>query len=211
MALPEHLFIASDGDLYDTRVEGWSAKAPLRRAYRVASPKIETMGDVKAALRYGAATDLGGYPLYFVTRDGAALSFVSARKMLVAIADDFQHDASTGWRIAAVQINYEDGDLRCDHSGERIPCAYNDPEVMAWAAGCNVSGFMPDAEASHHATWEEARDDLKQQIEFAREPYDEGGDEDSAFQRVLDALATLQEGAEFNYGANGYRWWVERL
>ncbi|UTU07692.1 hypothetical protein CcrC1_gp007 [Caulobacter phage C1] len=211
MALPEHLFIADHGDLYDTRVEGWSAKAPLRRAYRVALPKIESMGHVKAALRYGDTTDLGGYPLYFVTRDGAALSFESARKMLYQIALDFQADASTGWRIAAVQINYEDGDLRCDHSGERIPCAYNDPEVMAWASGSNVSGFMPDNEPSHHATWEEARDALKQDIEFAREACEEGSEEDGQFAHVLDVLATLQEGAEFNYGANGYRWWVEKL
>ncbi|AXQ69588.1 DNA ligase [Caulobacter phage CcrSC] len=208
MALPDHFLVSVDGSLYDTRVQGWNQAAPLRINYRIVNRDIHGMSEVKAALRCGAFTDIGGYPLYFVTQDGRALSFDSARKMLYQIADDFQHGASTGWRITGALINYEDHDLVCDHSGEKIPAAY-DP--VQWAAGCNVSGFMPDSEPSHHATWEEAKEDLRAQVELAREPYEIGSDEDDALARVARALEALKEGQELNMGAIGYRWWVERL
>lgn len=69
----------------------------------------------------------GGYPRYFVTGDGAALSFKAARErrreILEAIRDD---DTAGGWRVAGCDINYEDSDLVCDHTGERIESAYGD-------------------------------------------------------------------------------------
>lgn len=36
--------------------------------------------------------------------------------------------ASTGWRVAGCAVNWEDTELRCDHSGERIPAAYGESE-----------------------------------------------------------------------------------
>lgn len=133
MTLPDHLFAGSDGALYDTRLPGWGTAKPLRATYRMsdatfdANP-VKALQQVKAALRAGPYTHVGGYPLYFVTRDGAALSYDAARKQLHSVCWDHLADASTGWRIDGVQINYEDSDLRCDHTGKRIPSAYAEPE-----------------------------------------------------------------------------------
>ena len=126
--LPGHLFVSSgDGSLYDTREEGWSGKRPVRLHYNGHFP-IEGLRDVKACLRAGPYAWPGGYPLYFVTRDGAALSFDAAMKQFHSVASDFLDDCSTGWRIVACQVNYEDADLTCDHTGKRIPSAYGDDD-----------------------------------------------------------------------------------
>lgn len=132
MSLPAHLFVSSDGALYDMRDANWNKRPPVRRYYTsprgAEGPKGWTLTDVKAALRAGPYTDVGGYPLYFVTRDGAALSFEAAREQFRQVAWDFLKDASTGWRIDGLEINYEDFDLRCDHTGARIPAAYEDDD-----------------------------------------------------------------------------------
>ncbi|AXQ68542.1 DNA ligase [Caulobacter phage CcrPW] len=127
--LPPHLFVSSaGGDLFDTRDPDWNFKPPLRRAYSTAADPIETLSQVKAALRAGPYAWPGGYPLYFVTRDGAALSFDAVRSQFASVADDFMSDSSTGWRVCRVEINYEDSDLRCDHTGKAIPAAHGDDE-----------------------------------------------------------------------------------
>lgn len=86
---------------------------------------INTISDFRAAMRNGPYAWPGGYPCFFVTADGAALSFESAkacrRDILEAIRDNH---TSSGWRVEALTINYEDPDLYCDHSGERIESAY---------------------------------------------------------------------------------------
>ena len=117
--MPPHLFASDDGALYDTRLPGWSGRPPLRRVWTGHARDIETPAQVKAALRAGAYTNLGCYPLYFVASDGCPLSFDAVRDNLASVlgGDD-------GWRVVAVAINYEDGELRCEHTGERIPSAY---------------------------------------------------------------------------------------
>jgi hypothetical protein len=125
MTLPSHLFVSSvDGALYDTRDPDWSKRPPVRARYTAGRQPFQDLQDVKAALRRGPWTDLGSYPLYFVTRDGAALSFDAAREQFAQVARDFLNDASTGWRIEGDEINYEDGALTCDHTGKFIPAAY---------------------------------------------------------------------------------------
>ncbi len=122
--LPGYMFISSvDGALHDTRDSCWSSR-PLRENYCRTYGAIESVADLKATLRAGEHAWPGGYPLYFVTADGAALSFDSARKEFRQIADSISHGWSDGWRIVASAINYEDSELFCDHSGERIPAAY---------------------------------------------------------------------------------------
>lgn len=124
--LPNHLFVSSiDGGLWDTRVDGWHTASPLRPNYHRHHAEIRSVTDLKATLRVGEYTWPGGYPLYFVASDGEALSFDSVREnlreVMQAMAD--KHDRS-GWRVVACQINYEDTDLCCAHSGEFIECAY---------------------------------------------------------------------------------------
>jgi len=121
----DHFFIADSGELFDTRIADWS-RNPLRANYRKHHRSIESVADFKACLRAGRSTDLGGYPLYFVTNDGGAISFESAQKDFGTLAYEIQH--SMGGRIIACDINYEDSDLVCSISDERIPSAYGEDE-----------------------------------------------------------------------------------
>ena len=125
---PNHLFRCDDGALYDTRDPDWSRKPPLRPVFYGSKRTIETTHDLKAALRAGRYTDLGGYPLYFVASDGAALSFESVRSELWQVLDSIRNGHNDGWRVVGVEINYEDSELYCDHSGERIESAYAEPD-----------------------------------------------------------------------------------
>jgi len=124
--LPSHFFVASDGALHDTRQADWHLK-PVRETYRHHCTAIATSADFKATLRAGAYAWPGMYPLYFVTDDGAALSFESARNNARYIIDaiNSKHYGG-GWRVCAVEVNYEDSDLVCDHSGQSIPSAYGE-------------------------------------------------------------------------------------
>ena len=124
----DHFMISeSDGNLYDTRIEGWADK-PIRTNYSYTHSKIESVSDLKAVLRAGPYAWPGGYPLYFITNDGSALSFESVRENLVSIFDSIKSETNDGWRIVSCQINYEDSDLVCDHSGLPIDSAYGESE-----------------------------------------------------------------------------------
>ena len=129
MALPAHFFISDDGgSLHDTRDPLW-ASHPLRVNYRRHHRGIDSAEDLKAALRAGEFTDVGGYPLYFVTGDNRALSFESVRanfrECLAGFASPYRQDE---WRIVACGINFEDADLRCEESGKLIPSAYGEDD-----------------------------------------------------------------------------------
>jgi hypothetical protein len=124
MNIPAHLFISDTGALFDVRAADWSAGPDLRSDYRRTFAAIDTVGQFKATLRAGEYAWPGGYPMYFITSDGAALSFASARAEYRNVIDSIAHGHDDGWRIVGCQINYEDGEMVCDHSGEPIQSAY---------------------------------------------------------------------------------------
>ena len=66
----------------------------------------------------------GGYPLFFVTSDGEALSFAAARAQRRNILEAISGGYNDGWRIVGAQINWEDADLTCAHTGAPIESAY---------------------------------------------------------------------------------------
>lgn len=68
----------------------------------------------------------GGYQRYFITSDGAALSFKSATKNADLIREAIRDNDNCGWRVEACDINWENADLYCDDTSERIPSAYAD-------------------------------------------------------------------------------------
>ena len=68
----------------------------------------------------------GGYPRYFITSDGAALSFAAAKTERRNILESIRDRSCDGWRIVACDINWEDTNLCCDHSGARIESAYGE-------------------------------------------------------------------------------------
>ena len=69
----------------------------------------------------------GGYPVYMITTDGGALCPACVRaelRQIVAAARD--DDMRSGWYPAGACINWEDGELTCDHCNTRIESAYQD-------------------------------------------------------------------------------------
>ena len=84
-----------------------------------------TINAFRRAIRNGPYAWPGGYPLYFVMADGEAISFEAAkqnrREILEAIRANHRNDE---WLPVAFEINWEDGELRCAHTNERIESAY---------------------------------------------------------------------------------------
>jgi hypothetical protein len=85
---------------------------------------INTVKDLKQALRNGPYAWPGGYPLYFITSDGAALSFKAVRENFRCVIWSIKNKVNDGWRVQAMDVNYEDNELYCDHTGEKIESAY---------------------------------------------------------------------------------------
>ena len=84
-----------------------------------------TLSEIKTALRSGPYAWPGGYPIYFITADGAALSFKAVRNEWRNIVWAHLHNNKTcGWFIEGIDINWEDSTLYCDHTNERIESAY---------------------------------------------------------------------------------------
>jgi hypothetical protein len=90
--------------------------------------QIKTISDFRQFMRNGKYTDLGGYPLYFLTSDGCALSFKAAKQNCRNILESMSSRLNDGWCIVAVDVNWENDQLFCDHSGERIESAYGEDE-----------------------------------------------------------------------------------
>jgi hypothetical protein len=71
----------------------------------------------------------GGYPRYFITADGAALSYKAAETERRLIRRAIRtNDNTGGWRVVGCDINWEDAELYCDHTGYRIESAYAENE-----------------------------------------------------------------------------------
>lgn len=67
-------------------------------------------------------SQLGMYPLYYITKDGGVLCPECARN---AEAEGLTKDPDDPqWFIVAADVNYEDASLYCDNCDDRIPSAY---------------------------------------------------------------------------------------
>lgn len=123
--LPSHLFVSSsDGGLYDTRVKDWHKKPALRAVYSRSFQVINNTQELRATIRNGAFAFPGGYPLFFITSDGGALSFETVKKELYSVSWSIRHNVSDGWRVVACAVNWEDGELTDSHTGAKIESAY---------------------------------------------------------------------------------------
>ena len=89
---------------------------------------IETLADLESVLKDGPYAWPGGYPLYFVTKDGGVLSFKAVEENRTEVDSAIREDNDRQWRVVACYINWEDSDLVCDHTNERIESAYAEPD-----------------------------------------------------------------------------------
>lgn len=86
--------------------------------------KIETVEDLDTALAVGKYTSIGSYPLFYITSDGAALSYDTVKEEYERISESIIENLRDGWKVIAVDINWEDTELYDDHTGELIESAY---------------------------------------------------------------------------------------
>ncbi|ARK07576.1 hypothetical protein LAV_00201 [Sphingobium phage Lacusarx] len=89
--------------------------------------KIATVADFDAALAEPYAWP-GGYPRFFITKDGQALSYKAAEREADNIRESITERANDGYLVDAVAINWEDNSLYCDITGDRIESAYAEPD-----------------------------------------------------------------------------------
>lgn len=88
---------------------------------------IENIKHFNEVLDNGPYAWPGGYPIYFICADGAALSFEAALENADLIRDAIaEKDNTSGWRVVACDINWEDEDLICAHTGKQIAPAYGE-------------------------------------------------------------------------------------
>jgi hypothetical protein len=92
-----------------------------------------TVRDLMRDLREGRYTSIGSYPKFFLTSEGGVLSVDSVRENIWQIARATRDGSSDGWEIVACAVNWEDPDLYCEESGERIESAYAEDEVASGA------------------------------------------------------------------------------
>jgi hypothetical protein len=91
-------------------------------------PEIKTVQDFGRALKAGPYSWPGGYPIFFYTEDGGALSFATAWNERANIAQAIVSGADPQWRIVGWDVNWEDAELYDDHTGNRIASAYADDD-----------------------------------------------------------------------------------
>ena len=118
----DHLFVGCEGDLYDTRNPEWSKSPPLRSNYQRHVRDIKTVADVKACLRAGPYAWPGGYACYFITSDGAVLSFEAARQEFHQIAYSLRFkQPRSGWHVIGLGCEADEDETPvCDHTGKAI-------------------------------------------------------------------------------------------
>jgi hypothetical protein len=63
----------------------------------------------------------GGYPLFAITSDGACLCHRCTASERETIGTTTGTD---GWTVVALEANWEDSHLYCDHCGTQIESAY---------------------------------------------------------------------------------------
>lgn len=84
---------------------------------------------VKHAIRNKYAWP-GGYPLYLVTDDCAALCCDCGKSEFRQIAHYTVKDwRGTGWNVIGTDINWEDESLYCDNCGNLIESAYGEEDL----------------------------------------------------------------------------------
>lgn len=93
--------------------------------------KSERIALVKRLIRQPCVWP-GGYPCYLVTNDGAVLSPQACKEQFREIVASVLTDhKNSGWYPEAVDTNWENPHLFCDHTGKRIESAYAEDEATS--------------------------------------------------------------------------------
>ena len=85
-----------------------------------------TVSNFRRDYRNGAYAWPGGYPKFFITSDGEALDYETAKSCRRYILESIAGRTNDGWRVVGCDINWEDEHLYCANSDRKIPSAYGD-------------------------------------------------------------------------------------
>lgn len=130
MKLPAHFFVSFDGSLSDTRNPNW-AREPLRERYSMLAREIRDTIDIRAALRHGSHTQLGGYECFFITSDGACLCFDCVRQEYRNVAQSVNCGFNEGWRVTHIECSANiDGGEWCAHCNRFISAYCTEQEYI---------------------------------------------------------------------------------
>ena len=66
----------------------------------------------------------GGYPMFALCQDGGALCHKCVKDNYRQIREEQNTPTGSGWEVTAVDVNWEDAALYCDHCGDRVESAY---------------------------------------------------------------------------------------
>jgi hypothetical protein len=89
---------------------------------------ITTVKELMQSLREGPFTSVGSYPKYYITADGETLAFKTVKEELGQIARAIRDKNNDQWRVIAANVNWEDTELYCSHTTDRIESAYAEKE-----------------------------------------------------------------------------------
>lgn len=84
----------------------------------------QILAEIKRAIRDGGYAWPGGYPQYVLMSDGEPLSVAAAKEQFRSICQSTINRTHDGWQAAGIDVNWEDQDMICAHTGEPIECAY---------------------------------------------------------------------------------------
>lgn len=94
---------------------------------------IYTRAEFERALK-SPTVAYGGYTIHFITADGEPMSYESAKEnknLICAAMDERAAGELHGdkqWLVVAPDINWEDNEMKCCHSGELIAANYPNGE-----------------------------------------------------------------------------------
>lgn len=89
---------------------------------------IRSISDFRRAVRNGPYAWPGGYPLYWLMDDGMSCAFDVAKTERRNMLEALCNKARNGWCPIALEVNWEDGNMYCAHTGKRIESAYAEPD-----------------------------------------------------------------------------------
>ena len=113
-------FYTFEGDCYKIEDKPFG-NLPIRRDVARHHRQIDSINKLKSCLRAGEYTSVGMYRLFFVTSDGADLSFSSVLDNLQSIYYSMMNNINDGWKIIGLSCVAEcDEEVYCDHSNELL-------------------------------------------------------------------------------------------
>ena len=87
---------------------------------------INSISDFRKAVRNGAYAWPGGYPVFWLMDDGGVLAFDVCKTERHNMLESLATNSRDGWRPVALEINWEDTEMFCAHTGARIEAAYEE-------------------------------------------------------------------------------------